>query len=223
MNIAKKIDHTMLKADASVETIRRYCAEARKYGFASVCVNSCHAKLVTEQLAGSGVLTCCVVGFPLGAMSTKAKAYEAKVAVEDGAGEIDMVLNIGALKDKNYTFVLEDIKAVVEASKPAGVKVIIETCLLTEEEKIKACTLSVEAGAAFVKTSTGFSTGGATIEDIALMRKTVGTACQVKASGGVRTPAQAQALIEAGADRIGAGNGVVLLDNATQTTEDNSY
>lgn len=223
MNIAKKIDHTMLKADASVETIRRYCAEARKYGFASVCVNSCHAKLVTEQLAGSGVLTCCVVGFPLGAMSTKAKAYEAKVAVEDGAGEIDMVLNIGALKDKNYTFVLEDIKAVVEASKPAGVKVIIETCLLTEEEKIKACTLSVEAGAAFVKTSTGFSTGGATIEDIALMRKTVGTACQVKASGGVRTPAQAQALIEAGADKIGAGNGVVLLDNATQTTEDNSY
>lgn len=223
MNIAKKIDHTVLKADASVETVKRYCAEAKEYGFASVCVNSCHAKLVTEQLAGSNVLTCCVVGFPLGAMSTKAKAYEAKIAVEDGAGEIDMVLNIGALKDKNYAFVLEDIKAVVEASKPAGVKVIIETCLLTEEEKIKACALSVEAGAAFVKTSTGFSTGGATVEDITLMRKTVGTACQVKASGGVRTPAQALALLEAGADRIGAGNGVVLLDNAAQTAQDNSY
>lgn len=211
MSIAKKIDHTMLKADASTESIKKYCAEAREHGFASVCVNSCHAALVTKELAGSDVMTCCVVGFPLGAMRTKAKAYEAKVAVEDGANEIDMVINIGALKEQNDAFVLEDIKAVVEASKPATVKVIIETCLLNEEEKIRACKLSVEAGAAFVKTSTGFSTGGATTEDIALMRKTVGTACKVKASGGIRTAEDAQAMLNAGADRIGAGNGIVLL------------
>lgn len=211
MSIAKKIDHTMLKADASRETIIRYCKEAKEYGFASVCVNSCFAKLVTEQLKDSDVMTCCVVGFPLGAMSTRAKAYEAKCAVEDGASEIDMVINISALKDKDYDLLKEDIKAVVEASKPAKVKVIIETCLLTDEEKIKACEISVEAGAAFVKTSTGFSTGGATVEDIALMRKTVGDRCLVKASGGVRTPEQAKAMIDAGADRIGAGNGVVLL------------
>lgn len=211
MSIAKKIDHTMLKADASRETIIRYCKEAKEYGFASVCVNSCFAKLVTEQLKDSDVMTCCVVGFPLGAMSTRAKAYEAKCAVEDGASEIDMVINISALKDKDYDLLKEDIKAVVEASKPAKVKVIIETCLLTDEEKIKACEISVEAGAAFVKTSTGFSTGGVTVEDIALMRKTVGDRCLVKASGGVRTPEQAKAMIDAGADRIGAGNGVVLL------------
>lgn len=211
MSIAKKIDHTMLKADASVDTVKRYCREAREYGFASVCVNSCHAKLVTEQLKGSGVMTCCVVGFPLGAMSSKAKAYEAKVAVEDGAQEIDMVINIGALKDRNYALVREDIKAVVEASRPAAVKVIIETCLLSEEEKKMACTLSVEAGAAFVKTSTGFSTGGATAADVALMRKAVGDRAQVKASGGIRTPEEANAMLDAGADRIGAGNGIVLL------------
>lgn len=211
MNIAKKIDHTMLKADASREVIIKYCQEAKEYGFASVCVNSCFAKLVTEQLKGSDVLTCCVVGFPLGAMSSKAKAYEAKCAVEDGAGEIDMVINISALKDKDYELLKQDIKAVVDASAPAKVKVIIETCLLTDEEKVKACEISVEAGAAFVKTSTGFSTGGATVEDIALMRKTVGDRCLVKASGGIRTPEQAMAMIEAGADRIGAGNGVVLL------------
>ena len=211
MSIAKKIDHTVLKADASVKTVREYCAQAREYGFASVCVNSCHARLVSDELAGSDVMTCCVVGFPLGAMSTKAKAYEAQVAVEDGAAEIDMVINIGALKDKNDALVLADIKAVVEASKPAAVKVIIETCLLTEEEKIRACELSVEAGAAFVKTSTGFSTGGATTADIALMCKTVGNRAQVKASGGIRTPEDAKAMLDAGADRIGAGNGVILL------------
>lgn len=211
MNIAKKIDHTMLKADASKDTIIRYCNEAKEHGFASVCVNTCFAKLVSEQFAGSGIKTCCVVGFPLGAMSTKAKAYEAKVAVEDGASEIDMVINISALKDKDYSYVENDIRAVVEAAKPAIVKVIIETCLLSDEEKIKACEISVKAGARFVKTSTGFSTGGATVEDIALMRKTVGDKCEVKASGGIRNRAQAEAMIEAGADRIGAGNGVVLL------------
>lgn len=211
MDIAKKIDHTMLKADASADTIKRYCKEAVEHKFASVCVNSCHVPLVSSQLKGSGVMTCCVVGFPLGAMLTSAKAFEASESVKAGAEEVDMVINIGAVKDRNWDFVRDDIKAVVEASKPAIVKVIIETCLLTDEEKVKACKLSEEAGAAFVKTSTGFSTGGATVEDIRLMRKTVGDRLQVKASGGIRTPEFARELVEAGADRIGAGNGIVLL------------
>ena len=205
------IDHTLLKAAATSADIKKICAEAREYKFASVCVNSCYAKLVTEQLAGTGVKTCCVVGFPLGAMSTEAKTYEAKCAVADGAGEIDMVVNVGALKEGNDQFVEDDIRAVVEASKPAIVKVIIETCLLTDEEKVRACELSEKAGAAFVKTSTGFSTGGANAHDVALMKKTVGDRLQVKASGGIHTPAEAQELIEAGADRIGASNGVALL------------
>lgn len=209
--IANKIDHTMLKPEATTETIRRYCKEANEYGFASVCVNTYHVPLVAEELKDTDVKTCCVVGFPLGAMSTAAKAFEAKHAVEEGAEEVDMVLNIGAVKDGNYDFVKEDIAAVVEASKPAIVKVIIETCLLTDEEKRKVCLLSVEAGAAFVKTSTGFSTGGATPEDVRLMRETVGERAQVKASGGIRTPEDAKKMLEAGADRIGAGNGVVLL------------
>ena len=210
-SIAKKIDHTMLKPEATTETIRRYCKEAKEYGFASVCVNTCHVPLVSDELKGTDVKTCCVVGFPLGAMSTAAKAFEAREAVKEGAEEVDMVLNIGAVKDGNYDFVKKDIEAVVEASKPAIVKVIIETCLLTEEEKRKVCLLSVEAGAAFVKTSTGFSTGGATPEDVGLMRETVGDRAQVKASGGIRTPEDAEKMLEAGADRIGAGNGVVLL------------
>ncbi len=207
MNVAKTIDHTMLKADATTETVKRYCKEAREHGFASVCVNTCQVPLVAEELKGSDVTTCCVVGFPLGAMITSAKAFEASEAVKAGAGEVDMVINIGAIKDQNYDLVREDIKAVVEASRPA----IIETCLLTDEEKVKACELSVEAGAAFVKTSTGFSTGGATVEDVALMRKAVGDRAQVKASGGIRTPQDVDALLKAGADRIGAGNGVVLI------------
>ena len=211
MNLAGKIDHTMLKPDATTETIKRYCEEAKKYGFASVCVNSCHAQLVASELKGTGINTCCVVGFPLGAMLTSAKAFEASQAVKAGAAEIDMVINIGAVKDKNWDFVTEDIKAVVDASKPSIVKVIIETCLLTEAEKVKACELSEKAGAAFVKTSTGFSTGGATVEDVKLMRKTVGNRLQVKASGSIRTPEFAKELVEAGADRLGAGNGVILL------------
>lgn len=211
MNIAQKIDHTVLKADATVEIVKKYCKEAREYGFASVCVNSCHAALVAKELEGSEVKTCCVVGFPLGAMLISAKAFEAAEAVKAGASEIDMVINIGAVKDKNWDLVLEDIKAVVEASKPAIVKVIIETCLLTDEEKIKVCELSKEAGAAFVKTSTGFSTGGATVEDIKLMKQVVGDQLEVKASGGIRTAEFARELIEAGADRIGASNGIVLL------------
>lgn len=211
MEIAKKIDHTMLKADAATQTVKTYCEEAKQYGFASVCVNSCHVPLVASELKGTEVLTCCVVGFPLGAMLTSAKAFEASEAVRAGADEVDMVINIGAVKDKNWDFVRDDIRAVVEASKPSIVKVIIETCLLSDEEKVKACELSEEAGAAFVKTSTGFSTGGATTEDIRLMKKTVGDRLRVKASGGIRTPEFARELAEAGADRIGAGNGVALL------------
>ena len=210
MNIAERIDHTVLKADATKETVIRYCKEAKEYRFASVCVNTCHTALVASELKGSNVKTCCVVGFPLGAMLTSAKAFEAAEAVKAGAQEVDMVINVGAVKDKDWDFVREDIRAVVEASKPAIVKVIIETCLLTEE-KVKTCQLSEEAGAAFVKTSTGFSTGGATVEDIRLMKETVGDRLEVKASGGIRTREFTEELIEAGADRIGAGNGVILL------------
>lgn len=211
MNIADKIDHTMLKADATSATVIRYCREAIQYGFASVCVNSCHAALVSRELSGTEIKTCCVVGFPLGAMSTAAKAFEARQAVADGAEEIDMVINIGAVKDQNWALAEDDIRAVVEASRPALVKVILETCLLTDEEKIRACEAAVSAGAAFVKTSTGFSTGGATTADVALMKKTVAGRALVKASGGIRTPEEARAMLEAGADRIGAGNGVPLL------------
>ena len=211
MNIAGMIDHTMLKADASSETIRRYCREAKEYGFASVCVNTCHVPLVAKELKGSPVKVCCVVGFPLGAMLSTAKAFETAEAVKLGAEEVDMVINIGAMKDKNYKFVREDKRDVVKAASGKTVKVILETCLLDKEEIIKACELSVEAGADFVKTSTGFSTGGANVEDVALMKHTVGEKARVKASGGIRTPEQAEALIRAGADRIGAGNGLVLL------------
>lgn len=211
MSIAKMIDHTMLKADATTETIKRYCTEAKEYGFASVCMNTCHVPLAAKELDGSGVMVCCVVGFPLGAMITSAKAFEAGEAVAAGADEVDMVINIGAVKDRNYEFVRDDIKAVVEASKGKTVKVILETCLLTDEEIVKVCELSIEAGAHFVKTSTGFSTGGALVKDIELMKKTVGDRAKVKASGGIRTPQEAKAMIEAGADRIGAGNGIVLL------------
>ena len=212
MKIAEKIDHTVLRADARTEDVRRYCEEAIRYRFASVCVNTCHVPLTAELLKGSGVKTCCVVGFPLGAMSSKAKAYEAKTAVEDGAEEIDMVINIGAVKDGKYDFVEEDICKVVEACGNAVVKVILETCLLTREEIVESCRCAVKAGADFVKTSTGFSTGGATVENVRLMRETVGNSAQVKASGGIRTYEQAKAMLEAGADRIGAGNGVLLLE-----------
>lgn len=215
MGVAQMIDHTMLKADARKETIVRYCKEAKEYKFASVCVNSAFVPLVAKELEGSGVKTCCVVGFPLGAMLTSAKAFEAAEAVKAGAQEVDMVINISALKDGDEAFVEKDIRAVVEATKGASkdalVKVIIETCLLTDEEKVKACELSVNAGADFVKTSTGFSTGGATAADVALMKKTVAGKALVKASGGIRTPEEAKALIDAGADRIGAGNGVLLV------------
>lgn len=213
-NLSKMIDHTILKADATRQQVIKVCQEALEYGFASVCVNTCQVKLVATQLKGSDVKTCVTVGFPLGAMSTAAKAFEAKDAVLNGAQEVDMVINVGALKDKDYDFVENDIRAVVDAvNKKAVVKVIIETCLLTDEEKVIACKLAQKAGADFVKTSTGFSTGGATAEDIALMRKTVGNSMKVKASGGIRDYETAIKMVDAGADRIGASSSVKIVQN----------
>ncbi len=209
--IASYIDHTILRADATEDEVKQYCREAREHHFHSVCVNSCHAALVSRELKGSGVKTCCVVGFPLGAMLTEAKAFEASAAVREGADEIDMVINIGALKEGRDGFVEEDIRAVVKASKPAIVKVIIETCLLSEEEKRMACRLAESAGAAFVKTSTGFSSGGATAEDVRLMKEEVGDRLKVKASGGIRTPEAAREMISAGADRLGVSAGMKVL------------
>lgn len=205
------IDHTILTPDATKADVIKICNEAKEYKFASVCVNSYYARLVSNELKDSDVKTCVVVGFPLGAMSTEAKSFEAKKAVKDGAEEIDMVINIGALKDKDYDVVFNDIKAVVEVSENAIVKVIIETCLLTDEEKVKACKIAVEAGCDFVKTSTGFSTGGAKKEDIALMRKTVGPNIGVKASGGIRTYEDAKEMYDAGASRIGSSAGIKIV------------
>ena len=216
-NIEKYIDHTLLKADARLDQIEQICDEAKEHHFASVCVNSCYCAFVAEQLKDSGVKTCCVVGFPLGAMMTEAQAFEAACCVGRGADEIDMVINIGAAKDGDWGFVENDIRAVVNVAhdgiegKTALVKVIIETCLLTDEEKVMACEAAMRAGADYVKTSTGFSTGGAAPEDVALMRSVVGDALGVKASGGVRTPEDAEKMIAAGASRLGTSNGVKLL------------
>ena len=215
----KLFDHTILKADATEAAVAKICAEAKEYNFMSVCVNTYYTAFVAEQLKDSDVKVCTVVGFPLGQMSTKAKALETKCAVEDGADEIDMVLNVAALKDGKYDVVLEDIKAVKAACGAALLKVILETCLLTKEEIVKACELSVEAGADFVKTSTGFSTGGATAEDIALMRKTVGPDIGVKASGGVRDSKGAIAMVEAGANRIGASATIAILSGAKSDSD----
>ncbi len=211
MDLAKMIDHTILKADATTEQVKAYCEEAKQYGFHSVCVNTCHINTVVALLKGTYITPCVVVGFPLGAMISSAKAFEASEAVKAGAKEVDMVINIGGIKDKNWDLVRDDIKAVVDASKPAIVKVIIETCLLTDDEKVKACQLAEEAGAAFVKTSTGFSTGGAKVSDIEIMKRTVGDRLQIKASGGIHTREFAEELIKAGADRIGASNGVKII------------
>ena len=214
MELNKYIDHTLLKPEATKEQITKLCQEARQYDFASVCVNTCYVPLAKQLLAGSDVKVCCVVGFPLGAMDTVSKAFEAKTAVENGAQEVDMVINIGALKDKDYDYVSKDIAAVVEASQPAIVKVIIEACLLTDEEKVEACKCSMNAKAEFVKTSTGFSTHGATPEDVALMKKTVGNVCKVKAAGGVRSYDDAMKMIEAGADRLGCSAGIKVMEEA---------
>ena len=206
------IDHTLLKADATVEQIIKLCNEAREYKFASVCVNSCWVRLCAEQLRGSDVAVCTVVGFPLGAMIPEAKAFEAEAAVENGATEVDMVINIGALKSKDYRMVAKDINDVAKAVHDRGalLKVIIETCLLTQEEKVIACLLAKNAGADYVKTSTGFSTAGATVEDVALMRKVVGDDMCIKAAGGIRDRETAEKMIEAGANRIGASAGIKI-------------
>lgn len=213
-NLAAFIDHTLLKPDATAEQIKKLCMEAAEYKFASVCVNTCYVPLAAQMLAGSGVKTCCVVGFPLGAMTSSAKVEEANEAIENGATEIDMVINVGAVKSGNWDYVNKDIAALVQAVRgKALLKVIIETCLLTDEEKVKVCTLAKMAGADFVKTSTGFSTGGATVEDVKLMRQVVGPDIGVKASGGVRDYKTAMAMINAGATRIGTSSGIVIVKN----------
>lgn len=206
----KLFDHTILKADATREMVERVCREAREHHFMSVCVNSYYTGFVADELQGSDVRVCTVVGFPLGQMSTKAKAAETRIAVEDGTDEIDMVINVGALKGGDDAVVFEDIRAVRKACEGKVLKVIIETCLLNEEEKVRACRLAMEAKADFVKTSTGFSTGGATKEDVALMRKTVGDTMGVKASGGIRDKEKAVEMLEAGADRLGTSATIAI-------------
>jgi deoxyribose-phosphate aldolase len=216
-NLAPYIDHTLLKPDATEAQIRQLCQEARDHHFFSVCVNSSYVPLCKDLLAGSDVKVCAVVGFPLGAMSIEAKAFETKWCVEQGSGEIDMVIHIGALKEGRKDYVREDIRQVVAAAHGKVVKVIIETSLLSYEEKVLACELSKEAKAQFVKTSSGFNGGGATVEDVALMKKVVGAGLQVKASGGVRDVATALAMIEAGATRLGTSSGLQLIRNQTAT------
>ena len=210
----KLFDHTILKADATRKDVKRVCDEAIEYSFCSVCVNSYYVPYVANLLHGSDVKICSVVGFPLGAMSTRAKALEAKIAVMDGADEIDMVINVGALKDRDYSVVLEDIKAVKEACGEHILKVIIETCLLTDDEKVKACELAKEAGADFVKTSTGFSSAGAKVEDVRLMRETVGPDMGVKASGGIHDKEFAKELVDAGANRLGTSATIEIVETA---------
>ena len=211
MKLNKYIDHTLLKQDATDVQIDRLLSEARDYDFASVCVNPCWVAHAKFGLADADVKVCTVVGFPLGATTSAVKAFETKEAIQNGADEIDMVINVGALKSGNAALVESDIRAVVEASEDKLVKVIIEACLLTDEEKVLACQLAQKAGADFVKTSTGFSTGGATLADVKLMRQTVGPDMGVKAAGGARSYADAVAFVEAGATRIGTSSGVAIL------------
>lgn len=212
MDFAKMIDHTILKPEATKDDVKRLCQEAAEYGFYSVCVNSSFVYYCAQLLKDSDVKVCTVVGFPLGAMSTDGKVGETLTAIEDGAEEIDMVLHIGMVKSQDWDYVREDIAAVVEAAKGrAIVKVIIETCLLTDDEKVRVCKICKETGADFVKTSTGFSTGGATAEDVTLMRKTVGPVMGVKASGGIRTAVKAKMMADAGADRLGTSAGIAIL------------
>lgn len=210
--LASYIDHTLLKPDASLPQIKKICDEAKTYHFASVCVNSYWIPTVAAELAGTDIAPCSVIGFPLGAGLSSAKAAEAKDAIAAGAKEIDMVINVGAIKSGDWDAVQKDIEAVNAVKGSAKLKVIIETCLLTDEEKVKACQTSKAAGADFVKTSTGFSTGGATAHDVALMRRTVGDALGVKASGGIRTLEDALTMIEAGASRLGASAGVKIIE-----------
>lgn len=216
-DMAKYIDHTYLKPEASVNEIRKICDEAKKYHCASVCVNPSYIQYVAQQLEGSGVTPCCVIAFPFGTSTPEAKAFEASDAASKGAREIDMVINVGAIKSGDWLLVKRDIEGVVNAVKGrAKVKVIIEACLLTDEEKVKACTVAKLAGAAFVKTSTGYSTGGATVEDVRLMRETVGPEMGVKASGGVRTYDDAIAMLKAGANRLGCSSTMKILSGVKE-------
>lgn len=220
MNYVKMIDHTLLKQDAATDQIEKLCREAVSCGFCSVCVNSSFVSLCAGLLKDTDVKVCTVIGFPLGAMSTGAKAAEAALAVKDGAQELDMVIHTGMAKSGNWDYVKKDIEAVVQAAEGrALVKVILETCLLTDEEKEKACLAAKEAGADFVKTSTGFSTGGATVDDIRLMRRAVGPEMGVKASGGIRCLADVQAMVEAGADRIGTSAGIRIAEEQALSGE----
>ncbi len=216
MNVAKYIDHTALKAETTLSDIKQLCEEAKEYGFYSVCVNSCYAAASKEYLSNSSVLVCCVIGFPLGACTKEAKAYETSDTIINGAKEIDMVINVGALKEKRYDYVLEDIKAVTNAAKgKAIVKVILETCLLTDTEIIKACEICLKANADFVKTSTGFNKAGATIEHVTLMKSVVKDKAKVKAAGGVRDYKTAIAFINAGASRLGCSSSIKIINGET--------
>ena len=219
MKINKFIDHTVLSEDADEKKIDKLIAEAKEHDFASVCVNSCWTKKCAEALKDSDVNVCIVVGFPLGAMDTKSKAFETKTAIENGADEIDMVINVGWLKSGRYSDVEDDIREVKKACGDKHLKVIIECCLLTDEEKVKACELSERAGADFVKTSTGFSKSGATVEDVALMRKTVGDRLGVKAAGGIRDGKTAVAMIKAGASRLGCSAGIKIIEETDPNAE----
>lgn len=218
-DLAPYIDHTLLKPEARQDDVVKVAEEARRYGFATVCVNSSHVATVARALAGSSTVPIAVVGFPLGAGLSSAKAFEAREAIAAGAREIDMVVNIGALKAKDHIAVFLDIAAVVEASRPYPVKVILETSLLTRDEKVFACLLSKSAGAAFVKTSTGFSSGGATVEDVELMRSTVGDSVGVKASGGIRSSEDAMNMLRAGANRLGASASVAIVTGQVSTAK----
>ena len=217
--VAGMIDHTILGAEVTKEAVKEKCREAKEYNFASVCANPDQVALMAEELADSPVKVCTVIGFPLGVNATTTKIAEAEIAAADGADELDMVIKVGALKEGDYELVKNDIKAVVEAAGDKLVKVIIETCYLTDQQKVKACELAKAAGADFVKTSTGFGSGGATVEDIALMRKTVGEKMGVKASGGIHSLAEAEAMIEAGATRIGASSGVQIIEGAEVSSD----
>lgn len=212
MEINKYIDHTVLKATTTPKDIEKLCNEAKEYKFYSVCVNGCYVPLCKKLLVNTEVKVAAVIGFPLGAMSTEAKVYEAKKCIEDGANEIDMVINVGMLKAKEYDYVREEIRQIKEAIGTNVLKVIIETCYLIDDEKVKACELAVEAKADFVKTSTGFGTNGATFEDVALMKKTVGNRAKVKASGGVKTYETAAKYIELGAERLGTSSGIQIMN-----------
>lgn len=221
-DIAKYVDHTLLKPEATGAAIETLCAEARTHHFCAVCVNGCWVELARHLLEGTDVKVATVVGFPLGAMDGDAKRYETEVAIDAGAQEIDMVLNVGRLKDGESERLLREMRDVVEAADERPVKVIIETCLLTDEEKKTACKLILESGARFVKTSTGFSQGGATLDDVRLLRETVGPDFGVKASGGIRDATTALAMIEAGANRIGTSNGVAIVEGAVEGTASNN-